>query len=68
MRLSASLMVITALLTSACGNAGNYGETERSICRELRRELPTYSAKDTEQSKLEGERFFAVFDAVCPDA
>lgn len=67
MKLSASLMVITALLTSACATVES-SETERAICRELRRELPTYSAKDTEQSKLEGERFFAVFDAVCPDA
>jgi hypothetical protein len=36
------------------------------VCDELRASLPTWSARDTEQSKIEGAEFVSVFAAVCP--
>jgi hypothetical protein len=41
-------------------------ETERTICRELARDLPTYSTRDTDATKEAGVRFLTVFRAVCP--
>lgn len=40
--------------------------TERSICRELARDLPTYSRADTPETLASGARFVDVFRAVCP--
>lgn len=52
---------------TGCATKDGLGtETEETICRELRRELPSYSSKDTKQTKEEGDRFLSVFDAVCP--
>lgn len=60
------MTVIPVLLMSGCGSVdASATETERTICRELRRELPTLSTQDTLQTKREAERFFVVFDAVC---
>lgn len=42
-------------------------ETERTICRELRRDLPSYSRRDTTETLESGARFISVFDAVCPE-
>ena len=54
-----------ALLTSGCGTTTAHSETERTICRELRRDLPTSSTRDTDQSKAENADFRDVFKAVC---
>ena len=51
-------------LTSACASTGG-SETEAAICDELRASLPTWSRRDTEQSKAEGAAFLDVFEAVC---
>lgn len=58
------IVTCLALSTSACVSAGG-SATEQAICGELRTVLPTYSSSDTEQTKEDGDRFFAVFDAVC---
>lgn len=58
-------MVTMVTLTSGCVVAAT-SETERTICRELRRDLPTYSRADTQETKEAGIRFLEVFDAVCP--
>jgi hypothetical protein len=58
------MLLTLAVLTSACATPGG-SETERAICRELRAALPTWSARDTAQSKDEGARFVAVFEAAC---
>lgn len=58
------MMVIPVLLTTGCASVAG-SETERTICRELRRELPTLSSKDTQRTKEEADRFFEVFEAVC---
>lgn len=66
MKLYAAMTVTLALLTSGCANMAAYGtETERTICRELREALPTWSSQDTLQSREEGDRFLTVFEAVC---
>ena len=66
MKLFAALTVTLVLLTSACGPvATSATETERTICRELREALPTWSSQDTLQSREEGDRFLTVFEAVC---
>ena len=51
-------------LTSGCAITGG-SETEAAICDELRASLPTWSRRDTEQSKAEGAAFLDVFEAVC---
>ena len=56
--------MMAALLLSGCMTTGN-SETERSICRELRRDLPTYSTRDTEETLRSGADFLDVFKAVC---
>jgi hypothetical protein len=39
--------------------------TEGTICRELRRDLPTYSKDDTPETLASGAQFLDVFGAVC---
>ena len=51
-------------LTSGCASTGG-SETETAICDELRASLPSWSRRDTEQSKAEGAAFLDVFEAVC---
>lgn len=57
-------MVIMLPLLSACQSLSG-SETSRSICRELERDLPTYSVKDTAQTLEAGARFIEIFNAVC---
>lgn len=59
------LMGITLPLLSGCG-ATNQLETSRTICRELARDLPTYSVKDTPETLESGARFIDIYNAVCP--
>lgn len=56
--------MIMLTLLSGCESL-NASETSRSICRELERDLPTYSKKDTFQTLQSGARFIEVFYAVC---
>lgn len=62
MRRWMALMMMTML--SACATL-TVSETERTLCRELRRELPTWSNQDTPETLASGARFIAVFEAVC---
>lgn len=59
------LMTFVAILASGCANAIGASETERTICRELRADLPTYSRRDTPETLAAGARFVEVFAAVC---
>ena len=61
------LALLLATQLSGCQNTGGYVQTERSICRELARDLPTYSTKDTTKTLESGARFIDVFYAVCPN-
>ncbi len=57
-------MLATSILLTACDRPAA-SETERSICRELRADLPTWSSRDTAETLASGARFVAVFEAVC---
>jgi hypothetical protein len=58
------LMVTISLLLSAC-SVPKGSETYKTLCRELERDLPTYSVKDTPETLESGARFIDVFNAVC---
>jgi len=59
-------MFLALTLMSGCGLQGIYAtETERTLCRELRSALPTWSVNDTQQSRDEGSLFIAVFNGLC---
>ena len=60
----ASMTVIMLTLLNGCAAQVNY-ETSRAICRELERDLPTYSTRDTPETLESGAHFLDVFDAVC---
>ena len=60
----AVLMVAVLALLSACAST-TVSETGLTICRELERDLPTYSVNDTDETLLSGARFIEVFFAVC---
>ena len=62
----AGLMVTLAMLTTSCTTSAG-SETEATICRELSRELPTYSRRDTAETKAQGVRFLTTYSAVCPN-
>jgi len=64
-RIAFALPLTVPLLTSGCANMTALSETERTICRELRRDLPTSSTQDTERPKAENADFRDVFQAVC---
>ena len=53
-----------AMLLTGCTSTANY-ETSRSICRELGRDLPTFSVADTYETLRSGVRFLDVYYAVC---
>lgn len=58
--------MIAAMSMSGCADSTpSVTETQSTICRELQKVLPTYSGRDTEQTKEEGVRFLTVFGAVC---
>jgi hypothetical protein len=59
-----TMLLTLAALTNACATPGG-SETERAICRELRAALPTWQVQDTAQSKDDGARFMAAFEAAC---
>lgn len=64
MRVIVPNLTIVALMTGCTSMGGSV--TERTICTELRRDLPTWSTQDTEQSKRQGADFIETFNAICP--
>lgn len=59
-----ALMMLAAMLLTGCVRPGG-SETEQTICRELRRDLPTWSQRDTPETLASGARFVVTFEAVC---
>ena len=57
-------LLMLPMLIGGCASVGG-SETTEATCDELRRALPTWSAQDTPQSRIEGAQFLDVFDAVC---
>jgi len=50
-----------------CVTKGSYGtETVQAKCDVLRNALPSYSVRDTDQTKQEGLIFLMLFDTHCP--
>ena len=67
MKHAAALMVcLTLPLTSGCVTiqAAGTSETERALCRELRRDLPTFSSEDTRDTQKAVAKFSDVFESV----
>lgn len=60
-----SALVPVMMLSTCLGGPGGSGMTERTICRELHRELPSYSAADTDQTVTDGADFLLRFQAAC---
>ena len=58
------MLTVKTMLLASCESTGG-SVTERAICDELRRDLPSWSTQDTAQSQREGARFILVFEAVC---
>jgi hypothetical protein len=56
-------VAVAMLLTGCQMQSGS--ATETTICRELARDLPTYSRSDTPQTLASGAQFVAVFNAIC---
>ena len=52
------------MMLSGCANLTG-SATSATICRELARDLPTYSMSDTPETLASGARFVGVFEAVC---
>lgn len=57
-------LLLAVILLSGCAVTAS-SETERTICRELARDLPTFSRNDTPETLEAGARFLDVFAAVC---
>lgn len=53
------------MMLTGCSETVGGSATEAAVCDELRRDLPSWSTQDTEQSRMEGARFVATFEAVC---
>ena len=64
MRPTVPALLAAAMLLTGCVKSGG-SATERTICRELRADLPTYSRRDTPETLAAGARFVEVFAAVC---
>ena len=62
--------LLAAILSSGCAATGGSAttETERALCRELARDLPSYSKADTAATLEAGARFLDVFAGVCAEA
>ena len=53
----------------ACAQRENYGiESVKAKCDALREALPSYSIRDTDQTKREGFVFLEVFESQCGSA
>jgi DNA-binding transcriptional regulator YdaS (Cro superfamily) len=60
-----ALKVAVLVLLTGCASIES-SVTGQTICRELERDLPTYSVKDTPETLESGARFIDIFNAVCP--
>lgn len=61
----AGLMLLAAVTPLGfCGMQASSG-TERTVCRELRADLPSYSRQDTAETLASGARFSLIFQGVC---
>ena len=60
-----TLALLAAMLLNGCASVATFGQTEATICRELRRDLPSYSARDTQATLDAGAKFIEIFEAVC---
>lgn len=60
----AGLMLLALTPLGFCGMQASSG-TERTVCRELRADLPSYSRQDTEETLASGARFSLIFQGVC---
>ena len=58
------LALPSTILMASCAPTGSF-ET-KAVCQELRVDLPSWSTRDTTQSREEGARFLLTFDSVCP--
>lgn len=63
--LPALILTSGLLLTGCATTTPAVSETEATLCRELRADLPTYSRQDTAETLDTGARFLDVFAAVC---
>lgn len=65
------MLPVLSLLTilSGCSEkpAASATDTGRTICRELRADLPSWSRRDTAETLASGARFMTVFGAICPE-
>lgn len=57
-------LVAIGITLSGCAKI-TASATETAICEELRRDLPTWSRADTQETLKSGARFIGVFNAVC---
>ena len=62
-RLCAVLTVTLVMLTSGC--AATTGSGTDAVCDALCPVLPSYSTRDTDQTKFEGAKFLDAFEAAC---
>lgn len=62
--------LLAVILSSGCAATSGSAttETERALCRELARDLPSYSRADTPETLESGGRFLDVFAGVCAEA
>ncbi|RWR06002.1 hypothetical protein [Paenirhodobacter populi] len=61
-----ALILTPLILSTGCAPEAISGtDTSRTICRELRRDLPTYSRSDTPETLASGARFVTSFNAIC---
>lgn len=58
-------MIGAAMLLTACASPGGFGESNRALCDELRKDLPTYSASDTPETLEAGADFIDLFNGLC---
>lgn len=59
------MLAMSAAALTGCASVPAGSGTERTVCRELRADLPTYSTADTAETLASGARFLDVFEAVC---
>lgn len=58
---------VMTLLKACAAPVVSATDTSRTICRELRADLPTYSRSDTPETLTSGARFIRIFTAICED-
>jgi len=65
-KLATVLMLV--LLTTACTPRVDFGiETRNTWCGKLNETLPTYSSRDTEQTRVDGDAHIETIFSLCPE-